>query len=164
MSHSITRWKYVPFYYWSKICPLYLLVKKVSVENMSVEKTSVEKTSRCPYFHTLMKIHFPDEICFWASRAKKHFRVIGCWKINIFNKLNRPLCHSLKYWKNYNRQPHPGKKRSVINFEFLTRLQWNRAFCHVDDAWKRSLIHVYGGVYAIRAMLNDNNIFLFRTT
>ena len=31
---------YVPFYYWSKICPLYLLVEKVSVDNMSVEKTS----------------------------------------------------------------------------------------------------------------------------
>ena len=31
---------YVPFYYWSKICPLYLLVEKVSVDNMSVEKMS----------------------------------------------------------------------------------------------------------------------------
>ena len=43
MSHSITSQKYVPFYYWSKICPLYLVVEK-----MSVEKVSVEKMSRCP--------------------------------------------------------------------------------------------------------------------
>ena len=41
---------YVPFYYLSKICPLYLKVEKVSVDNMSVENISVEKTSRCHFY------------------------------------------------------------------------------------------------------------------
>ena len=35
------------FIYWSKKCPLYLLVKKVSLDNMSVQNMSVEKTSQC---------------------------------------------------------------------------------------------------------------------
>ena len=35
------------FIYWSKKCPLYLLVEKVSVDNMSVENMSIKKTSRC---------------------------------------------------------------------------------------------------------------------
>ena len=54
MSHSITSRKYVPFYYWSKICPLYLVVEKTSVEKVSVEKMSVEKMPRCHCMHWSM--------------------------------------------------------------------------------------------------------------
>ena len=43
MSHFITGRKYIPFYYWSIICPLYLLVENMSVKNVSVENMSVEK-------------------------------------------------------------------------------------------------------------------------
>ena len=40
------------FIYWSKKCPLYLLVEKVSVDNMSVENMSVKKTSWCHFVYT----------------------------------------------------------------------------------------------------------------
>ena len=64
---------YVPFYYWLKIYPLYLLVKKVSVDNMSVENMSVEKTSRCQNNAFLLHTFGEENILLFAQRHTREW-------------------------------------------------------------------------------------------
>ena len=92
---------YVPFYYWSKICPLYLLVEKVSVDNMSVENMSVKKTSRCPQRRVMLctqleigtincwylhwKYHVPY---LWFTSRFRYKRTVNVYEMQIdwFNR------------------------------------------------------------------------------
>ena len=94
------------FIYWSKKCPLYLLVEKVSIDNMSVKNMSVKKTSRWQYdavihdykiVHYLLILQTPDDSIFGekdVSYIKSIYLlltlpkglfslVIGCYKFAV---------------------------------------------------------------------------------